>query len=224
MADWTGVQLTERTVVTKEEVLKNYRVGEILEAARRTIGRFGFEGTTIDRVAEEARIAKGTIYLYFPNKDALLHSAVVEGLRDLTRELTNTDDPTRPPIERLASLIRNMFKTQRSHEDFFKALILDSRFVSYEPGDRRGEELRRVYLEWVDFFACILRSAAESGAIRAPDPQLAALMLAEMMTAPLRRRLLALNDTPPDIDTDAEAVLNLFLYGVRGVHPEGNGK
>ena len=117
-----------------------------------------------------------------------------------------------------------MFKTQRSHEDFFKALILDSRFVSYEPGDRRGEELRRVYLEWVDFFACILRSAADDGAIRAPDPQLAALMLAEMMTAPLRRRLLALNDTPPDIDTDAEAVLNLFLYGVRGVHPQGNGK
>src|SRR5580658_10668351 len=112
---------------SREELIKEYRVNEILDAARRVIGRHGFEGTTIDRVAEEARIAKGTIYLYFPNKDALLHSAVVEGLRDLTRELTNTDDPTRPPIERLASLIRNMFKTQRSHEDFFKALILDSR-------------------------------------------------------------------------------------------------
>jgi len=211
--------------VTKEEVLKNYRVGEILEAARRTIGRFGFEGTTIDRVADEARIAKGTIYLYFPKgKDELLNSAVVEGIRDMTLELTRGDDATRPPIERLASLIRSMFKIMKSHEDFFKALILDSRFVSYEPGDRRGEELRRVYLEWVDFFACILRSAAEAGAIRAPDPQLAALMLAEMMTAPLRRRLLALNDTPPDIDTDAEAVLNLFLYGVRGVHPGSQSK
>jgi len=216
------VQLTERTVVTKEEVLKNYRVSEILEAARRTIGRFGFEGTTIDRVADEARIAKGTIYLYFPNKEALLHSAVVEGIRDLTRELAQGDDTSRPPIERLACLIRSMFKTQKSHEDFFKALILDSRFVSYEPGDKRGEELRKVYLEWVDYFACILRSAAESGAIRAPDPQLAALMLAEMMTAPLRRRLLALSDTPTE--DDAETVLNMFLYGVRGIHPERNGK
>ena len=56
------VHLTERTVVTKEEVLKNYRVSEILEAARRTIGRFGFEGTTIDRVAEEAlALPRGTL-------------------------------------------------------------------------------------------------------------------------------------------------------------------
>ena len=222
MPDWTDVQLTERTVVTKEEVLKNYRVGEILEAARRVIGRFGFEGTTIDRVADEARIAKGTIYLYFPNKEALLHSAVVEGIRDLTVELTRLDDLTRPPIERLANLIRSMFKVQKDHQDFFKALILDSRFVSYEPGDRRGEELRQVYLEWVDYFACVLRSAAEQGQIRAMDPQLTALALSEMMTAPLRRRLLSLTDTPPE--TDVEAVLDLFLYGVRGMHPERTSK
>jgi hypothetical protein len=44
------------------------------------------------------------------------------------------------------------------------------------------------------------------------------LMLSEMMTAPLRRRLLSLTDTPPE--TDVEAVLDLFLYGVRGMHPE----
>ena len=160
------VQLTERTVVaTKEEVLKNYRVGEILEAARRVIGRFGFEGTTIDRVADEARIAKGTIYLYFPNKEALLHSAVVEGIRDLTVDLKRLDDLTRSPIERLAILIRSMFSVQKDHQDFFKALILDSRFVSYEPGDRRGEELRSVYLEWVDYFA----ERAQGGCRAGPD-------------------------------------------------------
>lgn len=210
-------------MATKEEVLKNYRVGEILEAARRVIGRFGFEGTTIDRVADEARIAKGTIYLYFPKgKEELLHSAVVEGIRDLTGELARSDDATRPPIDRLANLIRSMFKIQKSHEDFFKALILDARFVSYEPDDSRGEELRKVYLELIDYLACVLGSAAEQGAIRAMDPQLAALMLTEMMTAPLRRRLLSLTDTPPE--TDVDAVLDLFLYGVRGMHPERNGK
>ena len=209
-------------MATKEEVLKNYRVGEILEAARRVIGRFGFEGTTIDRVADEARIAKGTIYLYFPNKEALLHSAVVEGIRDLTAEIAKVDDHARPAIERLSTLIRSMFKVQKDHQDFFKALILDSRFVSYEPGDRRGEELRQVYLEWVNYFACVIRAATEQGAIRPMDPQLAALSLSEMMTAPLRRRLLSLTDTPPE--TDVEAVLDLFLYGVRGLHPERNGK
>lgn len=209
--------------MTKEEVLKNYRVSEILEAARRVIGRFGFEGTTIDRVADEARIAKGTIYLYFPKgKEELLHSAVVEGIRDFVGELARSDDPGRPPIERLAALIRSMSKGTKSHEDFFKALILDARFVSYDAGDQRGEELRKVYLELVDYLGGVLQSAAEQGAIRAMDPQLAALMLTEMMTAPLRRRILSKTDTP--LEADAEAVLDLFLYGVRGVHPERDGK
>jgi hypothetical protein len=54
------------------------------------------------------------------------------------------------------------------------------------------------------------------------DPQLAALTLADMTMAPLRRRLLSLTDTPPE--ADAEAVLDLFLYGVRGARPERSGK
>jgi AcrR family transcriptional regulator len=208
--------------VGKEELIKEFRVKEILEATRRIVGRFGYEGTTIDRVADEAKIAKGTIYLYFPNKDELLHSAVVEGIRDLNRELTASDDPAAPGIQRVANLIRTMFRIQREHEDFFKALILDSRFVSFEPDDRRGEELRKVYLDMVAYVGKVLGCAMQQGAIREIDPQLAALTLSEMLTAPIRRRLLGLTSGPAE--ADAEAVLELFLYGVRGVRPEVSGK
>ncbi|HXW83913.1 MAG TPA: TetR/AcrR family transcriptional regulator [Candidatus Binataceae bacterium] len=208
--------------MTKEEVLKEYRVREILEAARRVIGKFGFEGTTIDRVADEARIAKGTIYLYFPNgKDELLHSAVVEGLRDLTAELRRCDDPSQTPIARLASMVRAMFTIQRNHQDFFKALILDSRFVAFEPGDARETELRNVYIEALECVADLLRVAIADRAIRPIEPQLAAVTLFEMMTAPLRRSLLGLAGAPTD--ADAEAVMELFLYGVRDARPSGNG-
>jgi len=209
--------------VTKEEVLKNYRVGEILEAARRTIGRFGYEGCTVDRVAEEAHIAKGTIYLYFPNKDEMLHSAVVEGLRALTKELRSSDDASAPPIDRLLTLIKEMFRIQRAHEDFVKALILDSRFVSYEPGDRREEELRKVYLEMLDHLSSVLEGAMKDGAVRAIDPHLAAFMLSEMTSAALKRRLLGMNSEP--VAAEEQTVLELFLYGVRGIRPaETNGR
>lgn len=208
--------------MTKEELIKGYRVREILAAARKVIGRFGFEGTTIDRVAEEAQIAKGTVYLYFANKDDLLHNAVVEGVRELTADLRRNDDIGAPPLERLASLIRSMFRIQNSNQDFLKALILDSRFVSYGPGDRREEELRQVYFALLEYIASVLRSAIEQGGIRKVDPQLSALMLSEMTTGSLRRRLLGLATTPPE--ADAEAVLELFLYGVRGICPERNGR
>jgi AcrR family transcriptional regulator len=208
--------------VTKEELVKGYRVHEILAAARKVIGHFGFEGTTIDRVAEEAQVAKGTIYLYFANKEDLLHNAVVEGLRELTADLQRNDNIGAPPIERLGGLIRDMFRIQNSNQDFLKALILDPRFVSYGPGDRLAEELRQVYFALLDYIASVLKSATEQGGIRMVDSHLAAFMLSEMMTGSLRRRLLGLTTTPPE--ADAEAVLELFLYGVRGICPGSNGR
>ncbi len=208
--------------MTKEELIKGYRVSEILTAARKVIGRFGFEGTTIDRVAEEAQIAKGTIYLYFANKEDLLHNAVVQGIRELTCELQRNDRLDAPPIQRLGNLIREMFKIQNSNEDFLKALILDPRFVTFAPGDQREEELRQVDFALLDYIAGVLRYAMERGAIRQIDIQVASFMLSEMMTGSLRRRLVGLAATPPE--ADAEAVLDLFLYGVRGLAPEANGR
>jgi TetR/AcrR family fatty acid metabolism transcriptional regulator len=198
---------------TREELIKEYRVGEILEAARRVIGRHGFEGTTIDRVAEEAKVAKGTIYLYFNNKDDLLHAAVLEGLRGLAAESYQGDRPDRPPLERITNFVRDSFRIQSSHQDFLKAFILESSFVTFEPGDERGEELRNLYAEYLEFSASILRAAIDAGALRPVDPKLAAFILSEMITGCLRRRLMNLASTP--VEDDADAVLELFLRGVR---------
>src|SRR5258708_25335976 len=126
--------------MTKEEVLKEYREREILAAARRVLGRYGFEGTTIDRVAEEAQVAKGTIYLYFSNKDDLLHAAVITGLRELNAEIRRSDQPAAPPLDRIRHLIHSGYRILHSHQDFIKALLLDSHFASINPEDPRAKE------------------------------------------------------------------------------------
>lgn len=197
--------------MTKEEVIKEFRAREILEAARRVIGRFGFEGTTIDRVAEEAKVAKGTIYLYFRNKDVLLHAAILEGLRAMIAETEAGDVVDAPPLERITGLIRNQFRIQASYQDFLKAFFLESSFVN-EPGDARGEELLTVYIGYLNFVAGVLKSAMDAGALRRLDPQFAAFTLTEIMTGCLRRRLIGLATTP--VEEDADEVVELFLRGV----------
>ncbi|HKN00655.1 MAG TPA: TetR/AcrR family transcriptional regulator, partial [Candidatus Binataceae bacterium] len=150
------------TLLTKEAVLKEYRVRELMEAARRVIGRHGFEGTTIDRVAEEAHVAKGTIYLYFSNKEDLLHAAVFQGLRSMVSQTLREDREDLPPLERLRALVMTQFRIQSSNQDFLKAFFLESKFVSFEPGDERGEELRHVYGDYLDFVASVLQSAIDA--------------------------------------------------------------
>ncbi|MCP3138759.1 TetR/AcrR family transcriptional regulator [Pyxidicoccus xibeiensis] len=47
-------------------------VDTILEAAARVFDRHGYEGATTNRIAETAGVSVGSVYQYFPNKDALL--------------------------------------------------------------------------------------------------------------------------------------------------------
>src|SRR5215469_13801117 len=174
-------------VMTKEAVLKEYRIRELMEAARRVIGRHGFEGTTIDRVAEEAHVAKGTIYLYFSNKEDLLHAAVFEGLRSMIDETRRSDRTDLPPLERLRAFVKSQFEIQSSNQDFLKAFFLESKVVTCEPGDERGEALRSLYTEHLDFVATILESAVKGPIPRTIAAQFCPNTLTEMMTGCLRR-------------------------------------
>jgi AcrR family transcriptional regulator len=188
--------------MTKEDLIKEFREREILDAARKIIARFGIQGTTIERVAEMANVAKGTIYLYFPSKDELVHATVLAGIRAMTAETLGSDDPAKPPLERIHNLIMAQYRTLASNQDFLKTLLIGN-----------SMEFVRVYRAFLDFAASILRDATVRGAIRSIDPDFAAFMLAEMITGSLRRRLLKFAASP--LEADAEAVAELFLKGVQ---------
>ncbi len=198
--------------MTKEEVIKEFRVREILEAARRVMARYGMQGTTVDRVADEAKVAKGTIYLYFQSKDELVHAAVLEGLREMVAETVRSDDPSMPPLDRIRNLIRAQYRIQASNQDFLKTLIIGNS-LDIELESQAGRDFMRVYAGHLDFVASVLQDGIDRGAIRPIDSQFAAFMLGELITGSLRRRLLKLASTP--LEADADAVVELFLRGIQ---------
>ncbi len=64
---------------------KELRRQTILEAAKGLFFKQGFAATTMNQIAEAAELGKGTLYLYFQNKEELYTSLLVEGM-----ELLNT--------------------------------------------------------------------------------------------------------------------------------------
>ena len=198
--------------MTKEEVIKEFRVREILDAARRVMARYGMQGTTVDRVAEEAKVAKGTIYLYFQSKDELVHAAVLEGLREMVAETVRSDDPSMPPLDRIRNLILAQYRIQASNQDFLKTLIIGNS-LDIEVESQAGRDFMRVYAGYLDFVASVLQDAIDRGAIRPIDSQFAGFMLGELITGSLRRRLLKLASTP--LEADADSVVELFLRGIQ---------
>ncbi len=86
---------------------KAERPGEILEAAFTEFARNGYAATTLDAIAERAGVTKGTIYVYFENKEHLFISMV----RELTKATLDTmQDLVAHHAGSTADLLREAFR------------------------------------------------------------------------------------------------------------------
>ena len=84
----------------------------ILDATDRLLARFGYRKMTVEDIATEAGIGKGTIYLHFSSKEEVVLShidRIVERLQDRLREIARSDAPAAERL-RLMLLTRVLFR------------------------------------------------------------------------------------------------------------------
>jgi AcrR family transcriptional regulator len=105
------------------QVRSTQLVADILEAAVRVLASEGAKSFTTARVAEKAGVSVGSLYQYFPNKEAILFQLQANEWQQ-TRELlegilTNSD---RLPFDRLREMVRVFFQTEWAEADLRMAL------------------------------------------------------------------------------------------------------
>jgi len=84
----------------------------ILDATDRLLARYGYRKMTVEDIASEAHIGKGTIYLHFTSKEEVVLSHVdriVDRLKDRLREIGNSAAPAAERLRRML-LMRVMFR------------------------------------------------------------------------------------------------------------------
>jgi AcrR family transcriptional regulator len=67
----------------KQKVVAEFRRSEILAAATKVFATKGFVATRMEDIAKAARLAKGTLYLYFQSKDAIYQATVRQAMTKL---------------------------------------------------------------------------------------------------------------------------------------------
>lgn len=81
------------------------RPGEVLDAALDAFLEKGFAATRVEDIAARAGVSKGTVYLYFESKDAILRALVREHVVPIAERLAAmSDDQALPPSVLLPSL------------------------------------------------------------------------------------------------------------------------
>lgn len=196
----------------KEEVLREFRVREILNAACRVVAQHGFQGATVDRVAEEASIAKGTVYLYFHNKDELLKAAVEQGIESFTNQIRAEVTEVKAPLEKLRRFVEASLELSDAHRDFFKTLLLERNFLAASPNHPEAAQMLDLYLAHIHFIEEIIQEGVHTGVLRPHNVEAAAFALNEAIRGCFQQRALGLTARPAA--EDADILLDLFFHGV----------
>ena len=79
----------------EERSKRQERAERILDAASELIQRWGYNKTTIDDIARQARVAKGTIYLHWKTREELFQALIAREALALTEDIQRriADDP-----------------------------------------------------------------------------------------------------------------------------------
>src|SRR5947199_9191354 len=89
-----------KAAIVREEVRET-----ILDAADRLLQHYGYKKTTMDDLAQEAGIGKGTIYLYFPSKEEVALSSVDRANARIHAQLREIARSGGSPTERLRQML-----------------------------------------------------------------------------------------------------------------------
>ncbi len=102
---------------------KRERRQEILDTARELFWKHGFAGTTMPAVARAAELAPGTLYLYFPSKDALYAELLVEGYDRLLERLQGCARRGGSPRRQAEALVDCFLGFAREHPEYFDIIF-----------------------------------------------------------------------------------------------------
>jgi AcrR family transcriptional regulator len=187
----------------------------IQDAAIRALTRVGVQGLTMDRIAEEAGIAKGTIYLHFRTKRELVQQTIDAFLAPLVDELTTVLSSDLPADQRLRLFTQRHLAYFEDRHDLFRVLLHERNRLQIR-ADRRRNSL---YKKLVEKTAETVERGIESGVFRNVDATKLAGLIIDANITVISQRLL--EDHQGGADEDAEFLSSVIMDGIRRSHRQG---
>jgi len=169
--------------LTKKEIVTEFRTREILAAARRLVQRQGADAVTMEAIAAASGVAKGTVYLYFPGKEALIEaliSQVGENMLAGIEAIAAGPGVPAAKIEQVASLLLDYLMRERA---LFPAYARDILRRGRGASPAYWKRLQEMEDKFVSLMTRVFAQGIEAGQFIEADPRLLTFLLRGMVRA-----------------------------------------
>lgn len=197
---------------TKREVLTEFRMAELLEAARKVFAEKGFHEATVDEIADVAGVAKGTVYLYYQSKQAIYWAALERGIAALHDEVEAELAGEKTVENKVKAFIAIKICYFEKNRDFFKIYLSEFGSVFTHPAQLH-KRFGDLYLQQARMLEAVLREGIKRKAIRNIYPEAAALAISDLTRGIITQRLLGWSKA--NVESDIRFVFDLVWRGIR---------
>ncbi len=144
----------------------------ILDAAVRVFARQGFHACRVSDIADEAGVAYGLLYHYFPSKEEVLNTLFLERWGVMLEMIREVDAEQIPVREKLAAIASFIVESYRHDPDLMKVIVVEVTRAANSFGQTHLGQIREAYR----LIGLIVTKAQQEGMFKAEiDAEFAAM-------------------------------------------------
>jgi len=151
---------------TEDSRKKELKRKHIIQAALKIFSSKGYDPTMIEEVAHEAGIAKGTLYLYFKDKEDLFYSTIMSVIEDLAKIIDEKITRDMNPLEALRKLALIQLEYFSRNRNFFNIYLTILNYNLLSNYTRLFDSLIEKGGELFNFESALIERGKKEGLVR----------------------------------------------------------
>ncbi len=192
---------------------------EILVVAERLFARKGFFKTSMAEIAQEAEFSVGSLYQFFPSKDAvyvaLMEDKFAEYLALVRREVA----AAKTVLDQLDALIATKFSFFEKHRNFFRIYVTEWGVGECSVKGALGERISGLRDEYLTLLTRTMAAGIRCRVFQKIDAREMAHLFDGMMNAIIHQWIASAGEE--SLTAKADAVRDVYLRGVLVTQPVG---
>ncbi len=189
--------------------IKEKRRKQILKVAAEIFGKRGYWKTDMESIAKKANIAKGTIYLYFKNKEDLFLSIVDSGLNALSERMKEELSGIKDFLKKLKRSIQIYLEFFEKNFVYFNIIIQENPGLGVKVGEKFWKKFFEKFRKIEEDF----RKGISSGIIKSLSPKDAIFSLIGILHGIIHQWILS--GRRYSLKRKANIVFEIFVNGIR---------